>query len=396
MVSQKPVTAGDVPRKQGTDLLYSLIAQARQYRDAVILGRGDPDLDTPAHIVAAANASIEAGERTSSPVNGLPELRQAVARRVRRVNNITVNPDSEVIITNGGQEAVFLMVQTALRPGDEILVPVPTYNSYDDAIRFAGAVKVSVPTFVDRNFVVEPARVRSAITPRTRALLMVSPCNPTAGVIPPKAVRELVEIAAEHDLLVLADEIYDQFLYDGAIHLSPASLDLGRERTITINSVSKTYAMTGWRVGWVVGPEHLMKRLSRLKTGVSGPTSVVAQRAAIAALDGPQDCVREFLEIYKRRRRLVLNALDAMGFKYGIPFGGQFAFADISPTGLDSLSLVQRVLDETHVLIYPGFAFGQEWESFVRVTYLQPDEVLRDSLERVKHVVLSHGTGSRS
>jgi aspartate/methionine/tyrosine aminotransferase len=377
------------PKKRGTDLLYSLIAQARQYDDAVILGRGDPDLDTPSHIVAAANAAIEAGYETGSPVAGLDELREAIARRVKRVNNIDVDPETEVVVTNGGQEAIFLIVNTLLSPGDEIIVPVPTYNSYNDAISFAGAVMVDVPTRVDEGFHIDPDRVRAAITDRTKSLLMVSPNNPTASVIAPATVRELVKIAVENRLTIIADDIYDQFLYDGAVHLSPASLSEARECTLTLNSVSKAYAMTGWRAGWVVGPADLMKRLAAVKAGVSGPTSVIAQRGAIAALNGPQDCVREAHEIYERRRQIVLSALGDMGFTCGLPEGGQFAFADISSTGLDSVTLVKHVLDKTHVLIYPGFAFGQEWESFIRVTFLQPEEVLRDALERAKHEVLT-------
>lgn len=376
-----------VADKQGTDLLYSLIDEARGYDDAVILGRGDPDLATPQHIVAAAGDALRRDEQVKSPVAGLAELRSAVAERVRRVNKIEVDPATEVVVTNGGQEAVFLAVNAALGPLEEIIVPMPTYNSYIDAIRFSGGVGVDVITDAESGFCVSADSIRAAVTDRTECILMVSPGNPTASVIDPGTVREVVQIAAEHGLTIIADEIYDQFLYGDTEHLSPASLPDGRERTLTINSVSKTYAMTGWRVGWIVAPEHLAMRVVSLKAGVSGPTSVVAQEGAIAALNGPQDCVRDFRETYGRRRQIVLDAMDAMGFTYGRPEGGQFVFADIRSTGLDSVTLVQRVLDETHVLIYPGFAFGEEWKDFVRVTFLQPEEVLRGALERVKRVV---------
>lgn len=383
-MTRSPCNASE---KRGTDLLYSLIAQARQYDDAVILGRGDPDLDTPQHIVAAAGASIESGEQGESPVTGLPELREAVAERVRRVNDIEVDPETEVVITNGGQEAVFLAVNSAIGPQDEILVPMPTYNSYIDAIAFSGGVRVDVPTFVEDGFHVDVERVRDAVSERTKAIIMVSPSNPTASVIDPCTVKELVQIAVEKDLTIIADEIYDQFLYGDAEHLSPASLPGGRGRTLTINSVSKTYAMTGWRVGWVVASQRLAKAVATVKAGVSGPTSVIAQRGAVAALTGSQDCVREMHEIYRQRREIVLDAMDEMDFTYGLPEGGQFVFADIRSTGLDSVSLVRRVLDATHVLIYPGFAFGEEWESFIRVTFLQPEKVLREALERVRRAV---------
>jgi len=375
------------PSKQGTDLLYGLIAQARQYSDAVLLGRGDPDPDTPAHIVAAANAAIQAGESLPTRVEGLTELREAIARRVKRVNGIQVNPATEVVVTNGGQSALLLTILSLVGPGDEIIVPVPSYNTYEDAIRFAGAIKVEVPTYVYEDFQVDPDRVRAAVTDRSRCLLMVSPNNPSAGVISPDNVRALVEIAVENNLTIIADEIYDLFLYDGAQHLSPASIAGGRERTLTLNAVSKAYSMTGWRLGWVVGPQHLMARVTSIKAGVTGPTSLISQRAALAALTGPQDCVSEFHEIYKYRRRIVMQAVSEMGFTFGVPKGGQFLFADISSSGMDSVALAQRVLDETHVLIYPGVAFGKDWERFMRITFLQPDEILRDALARVTEVV---------
>jgi aminotransferase len=375
------------PKAKGTAYLYELMARSEQYDDLIAMGRGDPDLDTPPHIVAAAQAAIEAGENTPSPLAGLPDLREAIARRVQRVNGIAVDPETEVVVTNGGQEAVFLMAQTLVGAGDEIIVPIPGYNSYKNAVEFAGARYVEVQTYVHEDFEVDPDRVRGAITSQTRSLILNSPNNPSAGVIPPANVEALVEIAASHNLTILSDDIYDSFVYDGAEHLSPASLPEGRERTLTLNAVSKMYSMTGWRVGWVVGPAHLTRRVAELKVGVSGPTSVIAQRAAIAALDGPQECVAEAKEIYTRRRRLVMDALDEMGLTYGVPKGGQFVFVDISSTGLDCWTVVQRVLDEAHVLIYPGAAFGAAWENYVRITFLQPEPLIEEALARMKQVL---------
>ena len=204
-------------------------------------------------------------------------------------------------------------------------------------------------TYAENDFRADPADVRAAITDRSRALLLVSPNNPAASVISPADMRALLDIAIEHDLMVLADDIYDLFVYDEFEHLSPASLPGGKERTLTLNALSKAYSMTGWRLGWIVGPADLMARVRELKAAISGGTSVISQHAGIAALTGPQDAVEMMAEAYRRRRRLVLDALDAMGMKYGLPQGGQFVFADISFTGLDSGEVAQRILSEQHV-----------------------------------------------
>jgi aspartate/methionine/tyrosine aminotransferase len=197
-------------------------------------------------------------------------------------------------------------------------------------------------------------------------------------------VRALVKIAEEADLMILADDIYDRFVFDDYEHLSPASLPGAKARTLTLNALSKTYAMTGWRVGWVVGPADLIAQVKRLKAAVSGPNSIVAQHAGLAALLGPQDVVDEMHATYARRRKLVMDALDQMDIPYGMPQGGQFIFADISFTGMSSLELAQRILEEQHVLAYPGMAFGEGWEHCLRITFLQPEEKLREGLEKMR------------
>ncbi|MGC8839346.1 MAG: pyridoxal phosphate-dependent aminotransferase, partial [Anaerolineae bacterium] len=269
-------------QRRGTDLLYSLLAEARGYADAIVLGRGDPDFDTPPHIVEAARRAMLEHGNDYTPPEGILPLRQAIAERVQKVNGIVVDPETEVVVTNGGQEALFLMVISVIGEGDELLVPEPNYNTYNDALRFARGVKVGVPTLPEEDFRLVPQRMREAATERTRAMLLVSPNNPTGAVIPPDDVRELVRIAEEKDLLILADEIYDLFLYDGAEHLSPAAVPGGRERTLTLNALSKAFAMTGWRAGWIVGPADLMAQVRQCKAAVTGATSVVAQYAALA------------------------------------------------------------------------------------------------------------------
>jgi len=381
-------------KAEGTNLLYQLIGEARNYDDVIIMGRGDPDFDTPAHIVAAAKQAMINHHKDYTPPEGLLALRQAIADRVKRVNNIDVDPATEVVVTNGGQEALFLMVLAVLSPGDEMIVPEPNYNTYADSLAFAGGVKVEVQTYAENDFRADPADVRAAITDKSRALLLVSPNNPAASVISPQDMETLLNIAIEHDLMVLADDIYDLFVYDEFEHLSPASLPGGKERTLTLNALSKAYSMTGWRLGWIVGPADLMARVTELKAAISGGASVISQHAGIAALTGPQDAVEMMADAYRRRRRLVLDALDAMGIKYGLPQGGQFVFADISFTGMDSGEVAQRILSEQHVLAYPGSAFSKDRKDYLRMTFLQPEEQLIEGLERMK-VAMQNITGGR-
>lgn len=375
-------------KARGTSFLYALLEKARQYDDLIAMGRGDPDLDTPAHILEALSASLRRTETERPNIYGLSSLRRSISERVRSVNGIEVDPDQEVLVTNGAQEAVYIAILTLAEPQSDILVPVPAYNSYRNVIAQTQARLVAIPTAMQDAFEVSEEAARAAITPESRCIILNSPNNPSAAVLSPPVVERLVEFSAERDLRILADDIYDRFLYDGAQHLSPSSLPEGRDRTLTVNGVSKAYSMTGWRMGWIVGPTPLIRRAAELKAGISGPTSLVAQHAGLAALNGPQDCVDEAHQTYIRRRTLVLEKLDQLGFTYGRPKGGQFVFVNIGSTGLDGWEFAQRTLEQAHVLVYPGGAFGDEWRSFIRITFLQPEEVLRMGLDRIGEVVI--------
>jgi aminotransferase len=378
--------------KTGTNLLYALIAQARGYSDTIIMGRGDPDFDTPPHIVEAAKKAMVEHHAEYAPPEGLPALRQAISDRVRRVNGIDVDPAREVVVTNGGQEALVLMLLAALSPGDAIIVPEPNYNTYHDALNFARAEKISIHSSADTNFHTDPEAVRAAITDRTRALLLVSPNNPTATVIARADMEQFIQIAHERDLILIADDIYDLFVYDEYRHVSPASLPGGKERTLTLNALSKSFSMTGWRLGWIVGPADLMERVRDLKAAMTGGTSVISQYAGLAALTGPQEPVQAMADAYARRRKIVMAALDEMGLTYGVPQGGQFVYIDIGFTGLDSGELAQKILADQHVLVYPGSAFDKERGQYVRMTFLQPEDKLREGLERMR-VAMQHILG---
>jgi aminotransferase len=372
---------------EGTRQRYNLMDLAATMDDVILLGRGDPDLPTPPHIVEAAKEAIDRGVQTSSDPAGLPELRDAIARKLWRDNGVRVEAERGVVVTTGGQEALYLLVQAILKPGDEVLVPDPRYSSYDVAIQMAGGVMVSVPTHERDNFDLDPAEVESRITDRTRALLLITPGNPTAGVVSPENIRELARIAQRHDIMVISDEIYEKLLYDGAEHLSIASLPGMTSRTITLNGFSKTYAMTGWRLGYVAGPAAIMRRIAKLKSVCSGCAPVVSQRAGVAAMTGPQDSVEEMRLIYEGRRRVMLDSLDRMGMGYGFPGGAFYVFINTAATGMDSEDLAYTLLRDGHVLAFPGTGFGDRWIGHMRISYLADKAVIAEAMTRIERVI---------
>ena len=367
--------------------IFDLMELARSRPAAITLGLGDPDLPTPAHIVAAAAEAIESGRTGPTPATGLLELREAIARKLSRDNGVEVDPETEVLVTTGGQEALFLLVQALIEPGDEIIVPDPRYTSYDRAISLAGGKMVLVPTHAENNFALDPDEVEKRITPRTKVLLVISPNNPTAGVNPPEVMQRLAEIATKHDLIVVADEIYEKFVYDDAVHVSIASLPGMRSRTITLNGMSKTYAMTGWRIGYLAAPSSFIRAASGLKEMVNIQAPSVSQWASVAALNGPQECVEEMRRTYDERRKMMMGELDRVGISYGHPYGGLYIWANVSSTGLSASEFSYKLLDEENVLVLPGAGFGQGWDDWIRMTILQPEETLREVAERMSKIV---------
>lgn len=375
---------------EGTRLRYALMELAAQIPDAIVLGRGDPDLNTPPHIVAAAQQAILDGRADiPAPPAGLPELRAAIADKLRRENGIPVDAEG-VLVTSGGQEGLYLLIQALLDPGDEILVPDPRYTSYDQAIEQSGGRMVLIPTFPEDNFDLRPEAVEAAITPHAKALLLVTPSNPTAGIISPANLRTIAEIAQAHDLIVISDEIYEKYVYPPGEHLSIASLPGMFERTITLNGVSKAYAMTGWRVGYIASHPDFIAVLTAFKAAASGRTAAASQYAALAAIAGPQDCLATFHAIYSRRRAIMLEGLQRLGFTYGLPLGAFYVYSNAAATGLSALELSYLLLKEGRVLIFPGTAFGEQWSEWLRISYLQPEELLRKALDRIATVLERH------
>ena len=297
--------------------IFTLQALANEIPDLISLGLGDPDSPTPDHIIEAAHRAIDEGRTGPAPTQGLIDLRQAIADKLERENDVIVDAESEVLVTTGSQEALFLLIQSLVDPGDEVLVPDPRYPAYDAAINLAGGEIVLVPTTEENDFALQAADVEAHLTEKSKALLLITPSNPTAAVIPPDELRKIAELAIDRELIVISDEIYEHFLYDGAEHLSIGSLPGMRERTITLNGLSKAYAMTGWRVGYIAAPAEFIRAVSSLKAMINVHAPTVSQWAAVAALEGPQDCIREMRDLYAHRRRVLMDGLREMGFTFG-------------------------------------------------------------------------------
>ena len=375
----------------GTQLRYTLMEMAAEMGDIIKLGRGDPDLPTPQHIVESANQAMRDQRTGMTPVAGLPQLRKAIAQHLQTENGIPVEHEN-IIVTTGGQEGLFLVMQAVINPGDEILVPDPRYTSYDDAIKRAGGQMVMVPTNREDAFNLEPEAVEAAITPKSKALLIVTPSNPTAGIVTEDRLRGIAEVAIRHNLIVIVDEIYGKIVYAPWKHFSIASLPGMAERTITLDAFSKAYAMTGWRCGYVAAPENVIEAMAKIKHVTTGPAATVSQWAGLAAITGPQDCVADYLNIYTERRTVLLNGLKQMGFAYGEPRGGLFVWVDSSSTGIHATELSYLLLKEGRVLIFPGTAFGEKWQEYVRITMLEPIETLKEAVERMIPVVTQYRT----
>ncbi|MGY2894876.1 pyridoxal phosphate-dependent aminotransferase [Deinococcus sp. UYEF24] len=359
-----------------------MLNQAATLSDVIPLGRGDPDLATPAHIVEAGRAALSAGATHYTHPKGLLELRQGVSRYLG-TRGLAYGPD-DIVVTSGAQEAVFVAMLSFINPGDEVILPSPGYGSYDQAVELAGGVVVSVKTYLADNFALTAEAVRAAVTPRTRMLCLINPSNPTGTVTSPDEIRRLCEVARQYNLLVISDEIYAELLDDDAQVLSVAAVPGMYERTITINGFSKSYAMTGWRVGYFAAPPALLAPMTEVHHGLSICAPAVSQYAALAAITGDQGCVAEMRQIYARRRKIMTDALGEMGLRYARPQGAFYVYAEVTSTGLQATEFCERLLQEARVMIFPGSLFGDHTDDFVRISLLQPEPRLKEAVDRIK------------
>lgn len=354
--------------------------------DVIALGRGDPDFHTPPHIVAAAKAALDADQHHYTHPAGLPQLRRAIAAALQRDNQLDYSAD-EILVTAGVQEAVMLCMLALVNVGDEVLVPSPRFMSYDDAIGMCGGISVPVPTFERDDFALMPTEIAARLSPRSKVLMLATPNNPTGAVTPPSAIREIARLAAKHNLIVISDEIYSKLIFDGSVHLSIASLPAMKARTITLNGFSKSYAMTGWRVGYLAAPAEFIKCLIEPRHTLSINTSTPAQFAALAALTGPQAAVADMRAAYEARRAYMMGALTDLGFTYGHPGGGFYIYTNVSSLGVSAPSFCETLLREGRVLIFPGTLFGDEDDRYVRISLLQPMPRIEEAVRRMRQVI---------
>jgi len=360
------------------------VALEKEGRDIIHLELGRPDFVTPEHIVEAAVQALHEGKVHYTSNRGLLELREAVAERTRRKLGVDFDPETEIIITVGAAEAALLSFAALLEPGDEVILPAPGYTSYMNTPAFFGATPVSVRCRAEDGFQLDLDLLRRSITPRTKAILVNSPNNPTGAVWDSSSLAGLAQICQEHDLLVVSDEVYEELAYDGVEVLSPASFPGMRERTIIINSISKTYSATGWRIGWVAGSAPLLDAIYRIHQHNTASANTFAQWGAVAALCGPQDEVERMVRAFDERRRYVYRSLVEMpGVRCAKPQGAFYAFPDISGFGLTSEDMAMYLLREAGVATVHGTAFGAEGEGHIRLSYASSMDNLKEAMGRI-------------
>ena len=367
---------------------------ARDVTDTINLCSAIPDLAPPASVRAATVAALRSGLTRYAPVKGLPALCEAIAAKLRRESGLAYDPETEILVTNGSQEALFLAAQALLDPGDLLLVPDPRYLGYDLAAMGAGGDTELVPTRPEDGYQPRPEVVEARITPRTKGLVLCSPHFPTGAVYTEQTLRALGELAIRHDLVVISDELYDRLVFDGAVHRSIAALPGLWERTIVVGGVSKAYAMAGWRIGWLAAPAPFIRAIETLRHGLSICPSPFAQQAAAEALNGGEAWLAATLAEYAARRRLVRAVLDELGLECAWSRGAFFLFPDIRGLGLDSRALVERLLREARVLVQAGASFGPAGDGGLMLSVLQPRDRLEEALSRLAATIERVWAGS--
>lgn len=362
--------------------------------DVINLSVGEPDFNTPAHIKEAACRAIDDNFTFYSPVPGYMSLRQAIAQKLSRENGLTFDP-SQIVVGNGAKQALCNVILCTVNPGDEVIIPTPAWVSYVEMVKLAEGKSVTVPAGIDTNFKITPAQLEAAITPATKMVLLCSPSNPTGSVYSREELQGLVDVIARHPgILVLADEIYEHINYTGSF-TSLGSFPEITDRVVIINGVSKAYAMTGWRIGYCAAPAAIAKAVSKLQGQYTSGASSIAQKAAEAAYNGPQDCVREMCAAFRRRRDLVVELASKIpGFRVNVPMGAFYLFPEVSAligkrygdrVITSSGDLAMYLLDEAHVATVDGAAFCAP--GYIRFSYATSDDKLREALARISAAV---------
>jgi aminotransferase len=364
---------------------------AATMKNVISLGVGEPDFTTPEPILEAGIKSLRAGETHYTSNSGKLELRQAIADHLQRLYGVQYDPVNEIIITVGVSEGLYLAMNTLLDPGAEVIIPTPCFVSFQAEATLAGAVPVEIPSRLEDNFQLDPERIRAAVTPKTKVIFVSYPNNPTGAVATREALAEVARIAEENDLYLFSDEIYDRLVY-GHQHVCVPSLGESiQKRTILMGGFSKDYAMTGWRIGYAAGPEHIVQGMTRIHqfTIMSAPTT--AQDAALTALLDGEKYVKDMVAEYDLRRHLIVNGFNKLGLTTFEPRGAFYAFPQITTSGMDDETFAEKLLHEEQVAVVPGNAFGPGGEGFVRCCYATAYEQIEEALHRLERFMNRHG-----
>jgi len=376
-------------------LITKMLDIADGLDDVIKLGRGDPDLDTPKHIIKAGQWALANGATHYTHPLGIEPLRQAIADNIRHYGGADYATD-EIMITPGGQQGMFIIALSLLNPGDEIIVPCPGYNPYQQAAEMSDAVVRKVAMTMATNFTLTAKMVEKHVTSNSKILVLINPNNPTGTVTPPDEVRKIAELAKKHDLIVISDEIYARLTFGNNTVVPVASLPGMKDRTITLSGFSKAYAMTGWRIGYLAGPRALIEPMSEVNHAFAISTAAVSQYAALAAMTGPQDCVEDMRQTYDSRRAAICEGLDEIGMTYAEPQGAFYVYANVASLGLGITAgtFCERLLAEGHVMMYPGTIYGDHTDDFVRMSMTQPVARIKIAMQRMAAVVTSYRTES--
>ena len=385
----------------GTESAFEILARAKaleaQGRDIINLGIGQPDFPTPKHIVEAAKKALDDGHHGYTPGNGIAPLRQAVAADIRQFRGVEVDPD-DIVIVPGGKLTMFYAILMFGEPGAEILYPNPGFPIYQSVIEYTGAKAVPIPLREDNGFAFDAAEVIDKITPATRLLIVNSPANPTGGVVPRAEFDRLAEGLERHPhVAVLSDEIYARLLYDGAEFVTMLGYESLRDRLVVLDGWSKTYAMTGWRIGYGVWPRPWAELATRLNINSISCTNAPTQYAAIAALEGPQDAVETMRQAFDERRKVIVDATnDVPGMSSITPEGAFYTMANIKGTGLSSKQMESLLLDELGVATVAGTSFGSFGEGYIRFSYANSLDNIKEALARIRDHALAQGWGEQA
>ena len=362
---------------------------ASTMEDVISLGVGEPDFPTPWEIRKAGILSLEGGKTRYTSNRGLESLREEIGRYVERKYNVTYDPKSEILVTVGGSEAIDACIRAIASPGDEIIIPQPSYVCYEPITALCGCKPVIIETKAENSFKITPEELKAAITPRTKALILPYPCNPTGAIMEKADLEAIAAVLRDTNILVISDEIYAELTFGDATHVSIASIDGMQERTVLINGFSKTFSMTGWRLGYACGPKPVMEQLTKIHQYAIMCAPTTSQYAAIEALRNGDEAVAAMREEYDMRRRLIVNGFNKLGLSCREPKGAFYAFPCIRSTGMTSEEFCEKLLYSEKVAIVPGTAFGESGEGFVRASYCYSTEHILEALRRIERFLNS-------